>query len=250
MMLRRLLWASILLVFLFAQCGCTQDDGSRACGHESALVSGNAVCLSLEHTGLSEAQKGKIREMVVTALGEINKVLPIDNLQIRILDNSNLVIPEIGMGGFNPNPNEVIIAIDAAYESIDSSLEVNLIPQLAHEIHHAKRRRSVGYGNTLLEAMVSEGLADHFSIELVGIDPPPWSVALQNQALQEWTQKASISWNEPSYDHDSWFYGTGTNIPRWAGYAIGFELVRIYLSEHPGIHPSALWDAPATAFQP
>jgi uncharacterized protein YjaZ len=250
MLLRKLVQAFIFMGMLHLHNGCSDDGGTQACGSASALVYGNAVCLSFENARLSAAQKKTIEEKTIEGLQEINKRLPVDNLQIRIVDDANLVIPEIGMGGFNPNPNEVLISIDASYESIKTSLGVNFIPQLAHEIHHAKRRRSVGYGNTLFQAVVSEGLADHFSIEIAGINPPPWSLALQNDDLPAWIETAGMSWDEPSYDHDAWFVGTDPEIPRWAGYAIGFELVKNYLSQHPGALASTLWDEPATSFMP
>jgi uncharacterized protein YjaZ len=63
-------------------------------------------------------------------------------------------------------------------------------------------------------------------------------------------ETAGMLWNEPSYDHNAWFFGTDPDIPRWAGYAIGFELVKNYLSKHPGTLPSTLWNEPATAFMP
>jgi len=55
--------------------------------------------------------------------------------------------------------------------------------------------------NTLFEAAVSEGLADHFSIEVAGIIPPLWIVALTSKDVQHWIEAASNIWNEPSYNH-------------------------------------------------
>ncbi|RMG28790.1 MAG: hypothetical protein D6730_05025, partial [Bacteroidetes bacterium] len=65
-----------------------------------------------------------------------------------------------------------------------------------------------------------------------------------------WTERASEAWNERPYDHNKWFFGAGGEVPRWAGYAIGFELVKNYLAAHPSRKPSTLFDEPATSFQP
>ncbi|MES0476805.1 MULTISPECIES: DUF2268 domain-containing putative Zn-dependent protease [Citrobacter freundii complex] len=41
-------------------------------------------------------------------------------------------------------------------------------------LHHAARWQGPGYGSTLGEALVSKGLADHFSLELFGGEPELW----------------------------------------------------------------------------
>jgi hypothetical protein len=50
--------------------------------------------------------------------------------------------------------------------------------------------------------------------------------------------------------HADWFFGTDPSIPRWTGYAVGFELVRAYLDANPGRRASALVGEPATSFVP
>ena len=52
------------------------------------------------------------------------------------------------------------------------------------------------------------------------------------------------------YEHDRWFFGTTTSVPRWTGYAVGFELVRRYLEGHPGARASTLVDQPGSVFVP
>ena len=235
---------------LFVLWGCSKSDDQGPCGSSSTSVSADNICLLIEHPGLSAQDKTTIETEVTAGIAAITGLMPINNLLIRIVQDQNLVIPEIGVGGFNPDAEEVIIAIDANFSDLEGALEESLPLILAHEVHHAKRRRSVGYGNTLLQAAVSEGLADHFSLEVTGMAPPPWSVALSGQELQDWIDTASQSWNEPTYNHFAWFVGADPGIPRWTGYSIGFELVNNYLSAHPGEKPSSLHDEPANSFLP
>ncbi len=204
----------------------------------------------MEHGKLNASQVELIEQMIKSGIDVILNLMPVDDIKIRIVDNPALVIPEIGMGGYNPNPNEVILSVNADFVDLENTLEQHFIPQLAHEIHHAKRRRSVGYGNTLLQAVVSEGLADHFSIEVSAIAPPPWSVALSGDELQNWINEAGNSWNQQPYNHSAWFVGTSPDIPRWAGYSIGFELVKNFLSDNPNRSPSDLHNEPASSFEP
>jgi hypothetical protein len=41
------------------------------------------------------------------------------------------------------------------------------------------------------------------------------------------------------YDHASWFFGCG-NLPRWAGYGFGWQIVGKYLACSPERRPSRL----------
>jgi uncharacterized protein YjaZ len=47
-----------------------------------------------------------------------------------------------------------------------------------------------------------------------------------------------------AYDYPAWFYGT-QEIPRAAGYSIGYQLIRAYLGRHPDETAASLVDAPA-----
>ncbi len=237
---------SILLGLSVLFSGCSKSDEAQPCDALIGSAEDN-ICLSLEHDRLTEAQNKLIVNEVRQGIAAIKSLMPINDLRIRIVDDPQGVIPEIGMGGYNPNAQELILYVDADYNDLEEALQEHLIPQLAHEVHHAKRRRSVGYGNTLLQAAVSEGLADHFSMEVSGISPPPWSVALTGEELEAWTVTARKSWYQ-TYNHRAWFLGTDPNIPRWTGYSIGFELVRNYLSSHPDRSPSDLHDEPASSF--
>ncbi len=240
---------SILFGVMIVCAGCSKSNDFQACGSTAVISFADNVCLSVEHDQLSDLHRDLIEEKATSGLKSIKSLMPVNDLKIRIVNDPFLVIPEIGMGGYNPDPNEVILSIKADFPELDNTLELHFIAQLAHEIHHAKRRRSVGYGNTLIQAVVSEGLADHFSIEVSGISPPPWSVALSGDVLQNWIDEASNSWNQP-YNHSDWFVGTNPDIPRWTGYSIGFELVRNYLSENPDRMPSNLHNEPASSFRP
>lgn len=229
--------------------GCSKSDDFQSCDSSSMISSSDNICFAIEHGGLSISQQVLIESKVRSGIQSINRLMSINDLKIRIVDNQQLVIPEIGIGGYNPDAHEVIIAVNTGFEDFESTLETNFISILAHEIHHAKRRRSVGYGITLLEGTISEGLADHFSIEVTGIQPPPWSVALNENELENWIETASNSWDQ-KYNHAQWFLGTDPNTPKWTGYAIGFELVKNFLASHPDRLPSNLHDEPANSFSP
>ena len=157
-------------------------------------------------------------------------------------------IPEIGLGGYNPNENEVIISFNPQFSDLEASISNHLGPTVAHELHHAKRRREIGYGSSLLEAMISEGLADCFAVEVYDIAPPIWSVYLTPAEIDDLIVTASPTWQQNGYNHSEWFFGTTSEIPRWAGYSIGFKLVKDYLDQDVNRSASGLVGHPASAF--
>lgn len=108
-----------------------------------------------------------IRELLTSTLARVTAVLPLTDLTIAVIPDASRAIGGYGVGGFTPNARTVEVYVDPAFPGLAQVLEDRLPPLAAHELHHAKRWGGPGYGRTLLEAMVSEGLADHFSIELL-----------------------------------------------------------------------------------
>jgi uncharacterized protein YjaZ len=194
------------------------------------------------------------RDLIVAEVQEtvsaVRRLIDLDGVTIRLQAGTESVIREIGMGGRTTGPGEIVLVLDPASSVLPSSLPAELFPLRAHELHHVARFRTVGYGSNLLEAMVSEGLADHFSIEVAGIDPPIWSTALSAEDLEIWSERAKEQWYESRYDHQAWFFGTGGQIPRWAGYSMGFAMTQAFLVAHPDRKPSRLFSEPASSFVP
>lgn len=194
------------------------------------------------------AYRALIEQEVRRTLDVVASKWSIGRLSVRVFASQSNVIPEIGLNGYTPSATEIRLFFHPTFPSLEDSIRVHLFPLLAHEMHHARRTRLVGYGSTLLEAAVSEGLADHFSMEIAGGEPPIWSVHIQGEALKHWIDKASDVWLEPDYNHADWFLGTHPDIPRWMGYSMGFELVGRYLDAHPEQSASRLVGAPASEF--
>lgn len=229
---------------------CSSSDNNEDAGNTIVIDNDSNIRLVIENQPELDPFRSSITQLVTEANSAIQQLMPIDHVTIRVASNPQGSIPEIGIGGFNPNANEVLISIDSGFNNLEASLEAELPAMIAHEMNHAKRRRSVGYGNTLSQALISEGLADHFSVEVTGISPPRWSVAVQGQELQDLIGTASQTWNESSYGHPKWFFGTTNEVPRWAGYSMGYKLVNDYLENHPNTQPSDLVDEPAESFLP
>ena len=228
--------------------GCSSEDAaicdsnSVDIGHGSCIVFTNGETLGERQDAIT----AKAREAVAL----VNEIMPVEEIKITVRASAQNAIPEIGVGGYNPDRNEVIISFDPNFPDLDQTIEEELAFQFAHEMHHAKRRRAVGYGSTLLQAAVSEGLADCFAEEVTNKSPSPWSLALTGDDLDLWLANAMDVWNESGYDHAQWFLGSTQDIPRWTGYAIGYKLVKDFIMANPDRKASDLFDEPASSFEP
>lgn len=228
--------------------GCDSSTSPDLCD-QAQTIHEAGICLDLSSAGALTAHRDVLEQEVGETLDIVQPLLGVSELRIAVVADPSRVIPEIGFGGFNPSEHEVRLYADPSWPDLEAVLRSEVMVTLAHEIHHAMRRRAIGYGSTLLQAAVSEGLADHFSIEISGSPPPPWATGLTPDELDRWIPEAVARATGP-YDHSAWFYGTGLEIPRWTGYAVGYELVRRYLAENPGARASGLVGEPATSFIP
>ncbi len=141
--------------------------------------------LLFEDGGSLDVHRDAIERIVQDAVSAVRALLPTSTggVTIRVLAGTSSVIPEIGMGGFTASTNEIQLTFDPGSTVLPGALPTELFPLLAHELHHIARFRVVGYNASLLDAMVTEGLADQFSIEVAGIDPSIWSTALSDADL-------------------------------------------------------------------
>ena len=193
----------------------------------------------------------ELKTITEATIASVEKLLPTRDVDIVFYDNPRATIDEIGgIGGFSPNANLIFISLNPRHSDFKRAVKEELAFTLAHELHHTIRWQKEVVGDTLLEAMIFEGLADHFAIEATGRNKPsPWSYALTSEQKKIFLKKASEEWLKPSYDNDAWFFGSKPEIiPRWTGYTLGYDLVAAYLKANPGNSASKLASADASLF--
>lgn len=181
----------------------------------------------------------------------VKKFLPINNVDMVFYNNPGATISEIGgIGAFTPNTNTIFVSLDPSHPEFKKVLKDELTFTLAHELHHTIRWQKKVEGDTLLEAMVFEGLADHFAIEVTGRrKPSPWSYVLTPDQKDLFLKKAVDEWCKPTYDNSLWFFGSNPDIiPRWTGYTLGYDIVGSYLRTNPDMSASKLASADASLF--
>lgn len=176
------------------------------------------------------------REMVAQVGERID--LPRFDLVVRAGD---AVIPEWGIAGYAPAPGVIEVVLDPARVAPDHFRRT-----LVHEMHHLARWEGPGYGRSLGEALVSEGLAGHFVQQVLGGPPDPWDTTRPGSGS---LKQASALWARRDYDHGEWFMGRG-RMRKWTGYGLGHRLVADHLAEAEGQDAATLVHAPADSFRP
>jgi len=193
------------------------------------------------------SHRHSIAQIATAAIESIRNHLPISGVDVVIQRNPRAIIPELGIGGFAPSGHLIHVSIDPEHANFHAVLDRHLSRTLAHELHHCARWRGPGYGRTLGEALVSEGLADHFDLEVhQGSKPYHWTQALDAAGLKDaWELARPKLWDD-DYDHDYWFFNTSPEGPPFhTGYSLGFYLVGAWLEASPGYSAARLATAPA-----
>lgn len=161
-----------------------------------------------------------ISESLKTIIPIVEKELDAKQIDIIFVSAAALTIPEYGIGGNSPGPNHVYISFDP---NSDKITQTGLNETLLHEIHHCMRWRNPGYGKTLGEAMISEGMACLYELQYSGKAPIYAKVRLKESQIT----KARIIINSKSYNHSKWFFGS-KDVDRWFGYSYGYRLCKYY----------------------
>lgn len=178
-----------------------------------------------------------ISDALLQTHARASALLPLLPLDV-VIQAGKEVVPEKGLLGHASRPGLIELIVDPDHPLLLLNQNDSLQRMFAHELHHAARWDGPGYGATLGEALVSEGMAGHFAQELLGGDPEPWET-LDITGMAEHLALAGQSWGRSDYDHGLWFFGTGS-LPRWLGYSLGYQMVARFSEGHGGMRASAM----------
>ena len=169
----------------------------------------------LEAEGTLDPFRSAIEQAVAETQKRISGVTNPPRLDILVRHQPGRVIPEIGIAGRAYSRTTFALSFDADNPNLIGSIgNGTLHRQIAHEVHHCLRMAGPGYGRTLGEALVSEGLAGQFVRYLFGNPPEPWECAV-DEALAKAHFPDAAMLALVNYDHASWFFGKGGRFPRW-----------------------------------
>ena len=205
----------------------------------------------LDASGKLESLRDSLRRFARFAVKRVQAKIALDNIDIVIKESE---IPEIykdidGIGGYCPSGFFVQLSIDINHPSFQKSPRRVIENTLIHELHHAARMQAGVLFNkgSFLEYLFSEGLADNFVYELTG-DLGKWIPSLNPEDKKKLMRKAKRKYTSDftQRDHGIWFIKGSKNqqIPQFAGYAIGFDIVRNFLRKNPGKSAASLVATP------
>jgi hypothetical protein len=181
----------------------------------------------------NEFQPGRLDEILghlEQALAEVGPPIRAERVDVVVVPGTD-VIPGWDINGFSHSGSRITLTIDPNCTGREKrSLAQQLRAVLAHELHHSVRSRGPGYGRTLGEALVSEGLAQCYEEE-VGCPTPNYAVAVQGTELDKLAARAIGELSAPHYDHRTWFFGSRNDpeFPWSGGYSLGYALVNAWL---------------------
>ena len=177
---------------------------------------------------------GGLSRSVTHSLDRIGRLLPGPHTDILMVDGTQ-VIPHTGVGGDTSlTTGQVRITLDVKQNprALRQSLRVWVAQALSHEVNHSVRiQTGPGFGTTLLDQMISEGVASAFDIQVQPTIHLPWTDALTNHRERVMWNRARSLLNHTGL-YDPWFFGGG-GVPYDTALQIGYHIVRDYLNRHP-----------------
>ncbi len=185
-------------------------------------------------TGIMAEIRATSREAVTRAGDHAD--LPDFDLVVQAVSAANLADPPSQI----PVPGLIWVPLNPGRFDRDRYLR-----RLLHEIALLIRSDGPGYGRSLGEALVSEGLAGHFVRQVLSRPPETWETGAPSASV---LRRAMNEWARLDYDHEAWFRGRG-DLRKGTGYGLGNRLVAEHLARHENETPASLLLEQADAFR-
>ncbi len=144
----------------------------------------------------------------------------------------DIIIPDDGVGGRTQTSDFIEFAIDEEKATEDLISEM-----VAHELCHAGRwGKNDEWANSLFDGVISEGIATYLEEEFIK-DRTEKTVFIKTilersdeeneKILEKFRSQLDLNY----YDYDTIFFNGSNELPRWAGYSLGYYLVKKYLKK-------------------
>ncbi|MDA0769206.1 MAG: DUF2268 domain-containing putative Zn-dependent protease [Chloroflexi bacterium] len=194
---------------------------------------------------LSEMEAGRAKEIAEEALRIAATHLPRPDINARVVilpgdSESTVLVQQMkGVLGFSLGA-QVVLTFVWPTENWQRWLGYTMTHEYAHLVRNHLFPRGLAGGRlvymrtqepeTLLDAMIVEGLADTFALGIVEHADPPWTEALSPDVERRIWPKVlrRLSVSDPS-EIRRMLFGDNDRIPTWTGYTIGHHIVRRYM---------------------
>lgn len=210
---------------------------------------------------LEELEGGNPVQVAEQALAIASERLPHPDLNSRVFllpgdsESSVLVGQMKGAFGLSLGAQAMLVFLWPV-EGWQNWLTYTVTHEYAHMVRNLFFPRGLAGGKlvymntqepeTLLDAILAEGLADVFATGIVPDGSPIWTKALDTEVEKQlWprvTRRLAVS--DPN-EIRRVLFGDNDRIPQWTGYTIGYRIVKRYLEKHPKATLASLISIPA-----
>lgn len=172
--------------------------------------------------------------LAMTALSKAaTKLQTRNDIVLMISTTSDKFVSESmqGVSGFTHNDHTISILVNTESNKWKEAMEGTI----AHEFSHVIRFQGTGMvqDRSLRASLAFEGLAQCFEEEITG-KLKPWSTAIsEKQAKTIWKRiKRSLDSESRDLYTDLFIRKDGKRFPHWAGYALGYLIVKKTLARN------------------
>ena len=211
---------------------------------------------------LSTLEEASPKAIVEQALAKASERLPRPDLQSRVFlfpgDGESRVLTRQmnGVLGFSLGAQAMMVFLWPV-DGWREWLEYTVTHEYIHLVRNLMFPRGLAGGKlvymksqqpeTLLDAMVAEGLADAFATEIYPDMRPRWTDALTPDVKQRiWPRVQRRFGVSDTSEIRRMLFGDGDRVPLWTGYTFGYDIVKSYLESHPDAQPANLTGLPAS----
>ena len=180
--------------------------------------------------GIPLQKRGAILGHSIKALDKARKLLKYEKrVDIVVIEAQDFfVIPKLGIGGSAIGKSCIEVKIDFSRKDLRKIVEVELPSTIYHELAHLVREDSIGYGKTLLDSFVSEGISCFVEKSILPNRKIPYIQKIKDE--KKLWNKAQKILDKTKYNHSEWFFGSG-KLPNWTGYRLGYLIVESYANK-------------------
>ena len=198
---------------------------------------------------LEDLEAGEAREIADRAVDKAVKALSRPDLNSRIFlfpgdgESSVLLNQMNGVLGFSLGAQATLVFVWPV-ENWQNWLSYTVIHEYAHLVRNLLFPRGIAGGKlvymktqepeTLLDAMIAEGVADAFALSVMSEVNPPWTDALDDEETERiWPRiRRRLGVSDPT-EIRRMLFGDNDRVPQWAGYTLGYRMVTSYLERQP-----------------
>ena len=165
------------------------------------------------------------------------KVLAFDyDVDVVITPPSQLMrtVPEDGITGRTYNSRLIVIILDNTEAKVTQE---SVFETICHEMSHSLRWEKLPeYASSLFDGMILEGLAVALEAKSLNdnrIGTKQFFLKTMLETTDETNEailaKLKNKLADTNYDYETIFYSGNGDLPRWAGYRLGYYFVKQYL---------------------